>query len=618
MSQLPAAPSAPLETPPHHHVTVAAVAWSNILEFLHLFKTFRLAINPAKLVVALLAILAIYGSGRLFDLAWGPQVYPSEIERYQTERPEVFRQERDDQIDRRHSDLRLSLSIADDSLTDADLRYYSDHPRAAYGKLRSIYVNEFHASVKHAAADRAAIERERSAGRPTFALPSEKTPYEIEMESRADASKRLLSRMESAQATTGRGIFAGLMAYELKQFDFLVQNTLTFVRVSPEENAVSSGLLSTNPDRFYRSDTIVGCLANMTITAPCWLFSATAPMQWHSADSPATFVSTIKTYAYRLLYLISLVVLASFWLCAIAGSGAIICRLSALEFVGNDKASLAQAVRFARTQFLSFVKAPIMPFVIVLVIGLAVACLGLVGAIPILGEILLGLLFVVFLVAGFVLMLLILGIIGGFNLLYPTLAVEGSDSFDALSRSFAYVYARPWRLAFYTVISLIYGIITFLFVAFAIYVVLAATHTFAGWGTSLGGYNHGWYTGEPKLDTLWPAPQVTRLVHPINWWAMNWSEYIGALFLHGWVFLLISGLAAYVISFYHSANTIIYFLLRRSVDGQSLSEVYYPEESAPPAAVAAVAVSVPTSPSPPAAGASPAPSVNPLIDPPPK
>ena len=37
------------------------------------------------------------------------------------------------------------------------------------------------------------------------------------------------------------------------------------------------------------------------------------------------------------------------------------------------------------------------------------------------------------------------GTVGGFGLMYPTVAVEGSDSFDAISRSFSYVFARPWR-----------------------------------------------------------------------------------------------------------------------------------------------------------------------------
>ena len=58
---------------------------------------------------------------------------------------------------------------------------------------------------------------------------------------------------------------------------------------------------------------------------------------------------------------------------------------------------------------------------------------------------------------------------------------------------------------------------------------------------------------------------------------MSWSEYLGSLFLHFWVFLLISAIGAYVISYYFSTHTIIYLLLRRSVDGQGLREVYLEE-----------------------------------------
>ena len=180
-------------------------------------------------------------------------------------------------------------------------------------------------------------------------------------------------------------------------------------------------------------------------------------------------------------------------------------------------------------------------------------------------------------------MLLVLGILGGFNLLYPTIAVEGSDAFDAMSRSFAYVYARPWRLLFYTVVSLIYGVITYLFVSFAVYLVLFITHTFAGWGTNFFGNANGHYSGLPKLETLWPTPKLDHLIAPTNWYAMNGTEYVGALFLHFWVYLFIVSLGAYVISYYFSSNTILYLLLRRSVDGQSTTDVFLDEPATPPA-----------------------------------
>ena len=158
-------------------------------------------------------------------------------------------------------------------------------------------------------------------------------------------------------------------------------------------------------------------------------------------------------------------------------------------------------------------------------------------------------------------------------LLYPTIAVEGADSFDAMSRSFAYVYARPWRLAFYTVTSLVYGVVTFLFVSFAVFLILFLTHTFVGWGMDLFGAHYGALSGVPALETMWPTPQFMNLAARVNWYVLSWPEFFGALLLHFWLYLLISGIGAYVISYYFSSHTIIYLLLRRSVDGQNLREV---------------------------------------------
>src|ERR1051326_1200139 len=70
-------------------VTVHAVNWANILDFTHLFRGFRLAINPAKILIALLAIALIYVAGRTFDAAWGRQVRRNDIELYATQRPDA-------------------------------------------------------------------------------------------------------------------------------------------------------------------------------------------------------------------------------------------------------------------------------------------------------------------------------------------------------------------------------------------------------------------------------------------------------------------------------------------------------------------------------------------------
>ena len=139
-------------------------------------------------------------------------------------------------------------------------------------------------------------------------------------------------------------------------------------------------------------------------------------------------------------------------------------------------------MNFSVGKLLSFASAPVIPIVIVVVIGLLLAVASLIGNLPLIGPITVGALFVVALVAGFVMTLVLLGTAGGFNLMYPTISVEGSDSFDAISRSISYVYAQPWRMLFYTGVAVVYGAITYMFVHVFIWMMLSMRIILWGWG----------------------------------------------------------------------------------------------------------------------------------------
>jgi hypothetical protein len=166
--------------------------------------------------------------------------------------------------------------------------------------------------------------------------------------------------------------------------------------------------------------------------------------------------------------------------------------------------------------------------------------------------------------------LVILGLVGGFNLMYPTIAVEGSDSFDAISRSFSYLYARPWRLGFYTMVAVIYGGLTYAFVRFFIYLILIVTHLAAGLFVFTQSDSHAWL-----WNAMWPGPLINgRLAYAVDFGALGPGQKVGAFFILVWVYLVIALLGAFVISFYFSANTVIYYLMRREVDATELDDVY--------------------------------------------
>jgi hypothetical protein len=248
-------------------------------------------------------------------------------------------------------------------------------------------------------------------------------------------------------------------------------------------------------------------------------------------------------------------------------------------------------MNFAVGKLLSFVSAPVIPLAIIVVIGLIVAIGSIIGNIPFLGPIVVGALFFIALLAGFVMTLVLLGTAGGFNLMYPTIAVEGSDSFDAISRSFSYVYARPWRMLFYSLVALAYGAGTYLFVRMFIWLTLVLTHHFVGMGMVISADN-----GTYLLDTMWPGPANTgRLAFASDYQALSAGQSIGALFMNCWVMLLVSFLGAFALSLYFSANTIIYYLMRSEVDSTELDDVYLEqsEEELEPA-LSAVAATVTT------------------------
>lgn len=254
--------------------------------------------------------------------------------------------------------------------------------------------------------------------------------------------------------------------------------------------------------------------------------------------------------------------------------GGAISRIAAVHVARDEKISVRQALRFSISKVLSFLFAPLIPLLIILFIGVIVAATGWVLLhIPYAGPIVMSLVFFLALLAGFIMTLVSLGTIGGFNLMFPTVAVEGSDSFDAISRSFSYVFARPWRMLFFTLVALVYGAITYAFVRFFIYTMLSLTHFFVGWW--LGGES-AVYWKNPAVS-MWPRPTWLSLPYEVPYDSLKGSDAFAAGMISLWVYLTIGLLGAFAISFYFSANTIIYYLMRREVDATELDDVYVEE-----------------------------------------
>jgi hypothetical protein len=286
-------------------------------------------------------------------------------------------------------------------------------------------------------------------------------------------------------------------------------------------------------------------------------------------------------WALRQHYIYSIIFFAiTLAVFSLGGGG--ICRITALQFAGGEKPGITEAMRFSAKRFLSFFTVPLAPVGIIIFMGLFIFLLGLIGNIPRIGELIIGISMLPALIAGALITIVLIGTVAGFHLMFPAIVYDGSDCFDAISRSFSYVYSKPWRMGFYTAIAAVYGAICYTFVRFLTFLLLWVTR----WFLQFGIWTNSTKVGN-KLAAIWPEPSFMDLPGSSPWAALNWSESTAEFLVSLAILVVVGLLVSFVISFYFSANTIIYALMRNKVDNTALQDIYSPADEAKTGSVAA-------------------------------
>lgn len=257
---------------------------------------------------------------------------------------------------------------------------------------------------------------------------------------------------------------------------------------------------------------------------------------------------------------------AALLLCGLVGVavwgffGMAICRMAAVQLAADEQVGWGPALRYACRKWPACCAAPLLPIGGVVLAMIPVWVLGLIMQANV-GLLLGGLLWPLVLVASLLITLLLLGVLFGWPLMWATIGVEGTDSFDALSRSYAYVFQRPLHYLFYIVVAGFIGWLSWLLVQnFA-----AAIIWIGYWAAGLG-------SGSPQIEAILSGEGLSGV-------AWLGSELIR--FFAGFVKLLAIG---FLFSYFWTATVAIYFLLRRDVDATELDEVYLDADASEPAA----------------------------------
>jgi hypothetical protein len=234
--------------------------------------------------------------------------------------------------------------------------------------------------------------------------------------------------------------------------------------------------------------------------------------------------------------------------------GGAITRQAAVSLAREDRLSWIAAVGYARSKWVSYFTAPLYPMLAAGLLAVPLVLLGLLLNFGV-GTLLAGLAWPVVVGVGFLMALLLVGLWLGWPLMWATISAEGTDAFDALSRSYSYVYQRPLRYVCYLLVAGLLGLVGWVLVA----VVAQATIALAAWGVS-------WGSGMEDLKPLMGGAELQG------------AAYAGSVLVQFWTNLVQVLAAAFLSSYFWTSTTTIYFLLRYDVDAMEMDEVFVPEE----------------------------------------
>lgn len=282
----------------------------------------------------------------------------------------------------------------------------------------------------------------------------------------------------------------------------------------------------------------------------------------------------------RLMFLSSdslwLGLLLSTWTVVVwAFFGGAITRIAAVQVAKDGHVGLVEAATFVAPRLLNYLAAPIVPFLGVLVLVVLSGVAGLASLLPMV-NVVVGALWLFALIAGMLMALGLLGLAIGWPLMFAAVSAEASESFDAVSRVFSYLFGRFWHYLFYIVVAVFYGaVLTTIVVSCAFLAVHLSQYAvmLTGNDDSLRAFFANAPTAGGWRNTFGPSPDAAEA---------GFTDGIAGLLVGIWTHLFFLGVVGFAYSYFWSSTTIIYFLLRQDVDETEIEEVYVDEEEEEP------------------------------------
>lgn len=253
----------------------------------------------------------------------------------------------------------------------------------------------------------------------------------------------------------------------------------------------------------------------------------------------------------------------SLWSLAIWGFlGLAICRVTLMKLTRNEFVPLDDAVGFAMEKWTTVIGAILAPLGAVAAICVPMFLLGLLMGFDI-GVMLVGVLWVVVLAASTAIGVLLFGLMFGWPLMVSSVGCESQNSFDAMTRAYAYTFQRPLHYLFYAILAILYGGICWMIVSALADAIVNLSFWTTSWGANI-------------------APdRISTIINPVSedgQFVESQTLYVGRNAIGLWNGLIRSCAAAFLYAMFWAMASAIYLLLRKDVDETEMDEIYVGEE----------------------------------------
>ena len=253
--------------------------------------------------------------------------------------------------------------------------------------------------------------------------------------------------------------------------------------------------------------------------------------------------------------------------------GGAITRMAAFKIARDETPGMPSALEYSVRRFRDYMTAPFLAVAGIGVFWFLCVSAGAFARIPWLGEYLVALLWFLPLLAGVVMAAILVAIVVGWPFTYVTISTQGSDGFEAFSRSLNYIFSQPWRYVFHWLLALLHGGLIMWVAMFLLGLAVHMTAWAVGSGMGSDGVREIISSGPTGIiDASDMIPDITEDLTIIDG---EPAPVSGSARVAGfWLYVITSIVVSFAISYFWSAATVNYFLIRRAEDRVEFEELF--------------------------------------------